>query len=133
SLPAYSYQWYEVTNGIIAGATNQYFVPQQAGSYYCVVTDSIGCAGSSGTIVITAINQWSMVNGPLSTIPNPFSDNITITIQKQKIGKATITIKNVLGQIVWSTIYSPLGVRGPSAAGYSYEIDLSFLPTGIYL
>ncbi|MEO8150144.1 MAG: T9SS type A sorting domain-containing protein [Bacteroidia bacterium] len=131
SLPGYSYQWYEVTNGIIAGATNQFFIPQQAGSYYCVVSDSIGCAGSSSTIIITATTQISNFNFPISIVPNPFNDNITITFQNQNIHKASFTIKNVLGQNVFSKIYPPSGVRGSYAAS-SLEIDLSFLPKGIY-
>ncbi|MEO8147658.1 MAG: PKD domain-containing protein [Bacteroidia bacterium] len=132
SLLAYSYQWYEVTNGIIAGATNQYFVPQQAGSYYCIITDSIGCAGSSGTIVITATSQISNFYFPISIYPNPFDNNITIIFQKQNISKASITIKNVLGQNVYSRISPPSGVRG-SSGNNSLEIDLLFLPKGIYL
>ncbi|MEO8147659.1 MAG: T9SS type A sorting domain-containing protein [Bacteroidia bacterium] len=132
SLPAYTYQWYEVTNGIIAGATNQYFVPQQAGSYYCIISDSIGCNASSSTIIITATNQISNFNFPISISPNPFNSTISITFQNQNISKASLTIKNVLGQNVYSRICPPSGVRGSSGNG-SLEIDLSFLPKGIYL
>ncbi|MEO8151418.1 MAG: T9SS type A sorting domain-containing protein [Bacteroidia bacterium] len=126
SLPAYSYQWYEVTNGIIAGATNQYFVPQQAGSYYCVITDSIGCAGSSGTIVITGVNEWTIDNGQLTIIPNPFSGNITITFQKQNINKISFTIKNALGQIVFNAS------ENNPMPNYTKTVDLSLLTKGIY-
>ncbi|MEO8150222.1 MAG: T9SS type A sorting domain-containing protein [Bacteroidia bacterium] len=135
SLPAYAYQWYEVTNGIIAGATDQYFIPQQAGSYYCVISDSIGCNASSDIIVITAANQISNFNFPLSVIPNPFNSTITITFQKQNIRKTTFTIKNVLGQNVYSNsrICPPSGVRGSAIVNNSFQIDLSFLPKGIYL
>jgi len=43
---AFSYQWYD-TSGAIAGATNQYYVFTQQGTYYVVITDSNGCAASS--------------------------------------------------------------------------------------
>ena len=44
----------------------------------------------------------------------------------------SLVVKNVLGQNVFSKICSPLGVRGSSGNG-SLEINLSFLPKGIYL
>ncbi|MEO8147608.1 MAG: T9SS type A sorting domain-containing protein [Bacteroidia bacterium] len=126
SLPAYSYQWYEVTNGIIAGATNQYFIPQQAGSYYCIATDSLGCAGSSGTIVITATNQISNFNFPISIVPNPFNSTISITFQKQNIKKASLTIKNVLGKTVFYKNADHINSNSKTS------IDLSDLSNGIY-
>ncbi|MEO8151018.1 MAG: T9SS type A sorting domain-containing protein [Bacteroidia bacterium] len=133
SLPAFGYQWYEVTNGIIAGATNQYFIPQQAGSYYCIASDSIGCAGSSGTIVITGTSpQPSPKEREFSVIPNPFGDKIIITFKNKNFKQLSITIKNVLGQNVYSRVCSPSGVRGSSGVNGSFEIDLSSLPQGIY-
>ncbi|MEO8151363.1 MAG: kelch repeat-containing protein [Bacteroidia bacterium] len=126
SLPAFGYQWYEVTNGIIAGATNQYFIPQQAGSYYCVISDSIGCNASSGTIVITATNQISNFNFPISIIPNPFENKITIIFQKQNISKASFTIKNVLGKTVFTKTVAHVNSDSKTT------IDLSDLSNGIY-
>ena len=131
SLSAYSYQWFEITNGIIAGATNQYFVPQQGGSYYCIVTDSIGCAGSSGTIVITEIEQLAIGSWQLAIVPNPFNSTISIIIQKQIAGKATFTIKNVLGEKVFIKTTHHLN---PDSHPDSYRetIDLRNLSNGVY-
>ncbi|MEO8150571.1 MAG: PKD domain-containing protein [Bacteroidia bacterium] len=52
---AVTYQWWSVTNGLITGATNNYFIPSQVGDYFVIVTDSTGCAGISDTVSITAV------------------------------------------------------------------------------
>ncbi|MBL0052496.1 MAG: PKD domain-containing protein [Bacteroidetes bacterium] len=36
ALPAYSFQWYEVGAGLIANATQNYYVPLTLGNYYCI-------------------------------------------------------------------------------------------------
>lgn len=120
SLPAYTYQWFEITSGIIAGATNQYFVPQQGGSYYCLITDSVGCAGSSGTIIVSKINSFS-IN------PNPFDNSITVTIHNSNISKVSLSIINVIGQAVYQQHIIDL------SSNNKLIIDLSFLANGIYL
>ena len=60
---AISYQWYETDSGLIAGATGLFFVPAQAGNYYCTIKDSVGCSGSSNTLAITTGIQNIIGNG----------------------------------------------------------------------
>ena len=88
SLPAYSYQWYSTT-GIIAGATNQYFVPTQLGNYFCVVSDSIGCVATSNSIVITAV-QSEINNSQFAISPNPFTNLLTITLKNNHPSEITL-------------------------------------------
>ncbi|MEO8147657.1 MAG: kelch repeat-containing protein [Bacteroidia bacterium] len=131
SLPAYAYQWYEVTNGIIAGATNQYFVPQQAGSYYCVVTDSIGCAGSSGTIVITATNQISNFQFPISIFPNPNDGSFEIVLNDAlQIKNYELKVYDAFGRIVFSS--KPEQIASFLAMTGTMNVKLN-LENGIYL
>ena len=52
--PAYSYQWY-LSPSAIPGATGSFYVPQQFGDYFVIITDSNGCASASNSIVITGI------------------------------------------------------------------------------
>jgi hypothetical protein len=62
--------------------------------------------------------------------PNPFTSSLSITLQKQNINQATISIKNILGQTVYrqerKTPFSP-------GEGSGVRLDLSFLSKGIYL
>ncbi|MEO8147332.1 MAG: T9SS type A sorting domain-containing protein [Bacteroidia bacterium] len=129
SSPGVAYQWWNVSTGIIAGATNSYYIPTTGGDYYVIVTDTIGCAGSSNVITVSfaGINQWAIGNGQLSIIPNPFNSLITIGItSQQNIKHATFQIKNLLGQTVFIKEEKNL------SSHFSKTLDLSFLENGIY-
>lgn len=56
STPAFSYQWYLVPN-MIPGATNQFYVTSQPGSYYVEISDSNGCKVTGNIIVVAGINE----------------------------------------------------------------------------
>ncbi len=81
SSPGVSYQWWSVDSGLISGATNNYYIPTYAGSFFVVVTDSNGCNGASNTVVITGINNPVMNNGNITEIaivPNPNNGHFNI-------------------------------------------------------
>jgi len=104
SLPASGYQWYETTSGIITGETNQYFVLSQPGSYFCVITDSIGCVGTSNTIAITNLTdppapQW----GVHAIVPNPNNGNFEIVFTSPFGGRGALRIFNSIGQVVFNS------------------------------
>ncbi|MEO8147627.1 MAG: T9SS type A sorting domain-containing protein [Bacteroidia bacterium] len=120
SLPAFSYQWYEVTNGIIAGATNQYYVPTQAGNYYCSISDSIGCIAASNTIAITTGIGVISQNDLLILKPNPFSDNLTIILTQNK--PVEINLYDVTGRKVFN-----------QTINHSATLNTSQLAKGIYI
>src|SRR6185436_2488794 len=58
--------------------------------------------------------------------PNPFSDVIRITLQRQDLKQVSFTIKNFSEQIVFSVQENDL------KKNYTKAIDLSFLSKGIY-
>ncbi len=58
-----------------------------------------------------------------SVYPNPFTDNLSIAIQKQNFKNASLSIKNVLGQIIFSDRFYDRNTR---------TIGLNFLVKGIY-
>ncbi|MEO8146523.1 MAG: T9SS type A sorting domain-containing protein [Bacteroidia bacterium] len=64
-------------------------------------------------------NIWNL-------FPNPFQENLSISIQKQYFKQVLITIKDILGQIVFIEEDENLNNN------YSKTIDLSFLSNGIY-
>ncbi|MEP7168760.1 MAG: T9SS type A sorting domain-containing protein [Bacteroidota bacterium] len=65
--------------------------------------------------------------------PNPFTNDITVTIQNHPepsgIKHATFTVKNILGQIVFTFSQVPNFGKG----FYGQTLNLSFLSKGIYL
>jgi PKD repeat protein len=103
STPAYSYQWYFNSN-IIAGANGQYYVFQQPGDYFVVITDSNGCAASS-FVIYTGINNISG-NQVLTINPNPSDDNFIINGAPEK---ATANIYDVRGRTIFTS-----EINGPS-------------------
>ena len=76
------------------------------------------------------IDMHEMDNG-ISISPNPFTSEISITLQNQNINQATISIKNILGQTVFSK-QLPLN-SNPDSYRDQTSLDLSFLSKGIYL
>ena len=102
SLPAYSYQWYEVTGGIIAGATNSYYVPDSSGSFYCVVNDSVGCVANSNIIAVssTSVSDF-IINDAVSIWPNP--NNGTFELNFGKIYKnILVEITDITGKLIYT-------------------------------
>ncbi|MEO8150566.1 MAG: T9SS type A sorting domain-containing protein [Bacteroidia bacterium] len=95
-----AYQWYNVAGGIIPGATNSYYIPQQAGDYYVIITDTVGCEGVSNVITITGISQLSIGNWQLAITPNPNSGSFSISINQPIRNDYSIHIIDALGRIL---------------------------------
>ncbi|MBK5284965.1 MAG: PKD domain-containing protein, partial [Bacteroidia bacterium] len=51
--PGYTYQWYEVTSGLIVGATASTYSAITNGSYYVVIHDANQCPGTSNSVLVT--------------------------------------------------------------------------------
>ncbi len=87
---------------------------------FCDTTLTIGCNLSLGI-------KASSFQPQLSVYPNPFTSEISITIQKQSIKQATFTIKNILGQTIF------INEENNISSKYTKTINLSFISKGIYL
>jgi len=121
--PEASYQWFSIDSGLLAGAVNSYFVVQQTGNYFVVVTDSAGCTDTSSVIpYITSVHE-TVSNPFFTTAPNPFTTNLTFSTDGA-VRQADITIRNMYGAVVW-------WAKGQSK--FPMTVDLQFLSTGIYL
>jgi type IX secretion system substrate protein len=79
------------------------------------------------TTSASGINNVDLNACLISFHPNPFSSKVLISIQKQNIKQAVFTIKNILGQTVFSK------QKNNSTLAFTTTIDLSFLSKGIYL
>ncbi|WP_201985656.1 T9SS type A sorting domain-containing protein [Hymenobacter rubidus] len=124
-------QWYR-NSTIITGATSQTLVPTSAGNY--AVTTSIGpgptqctSAMSSPTLVATAARA-ALAGTSVFVSPNPTPDgrvNVQLTGYRQA---TTLALFDVLGRPVFTTT-----IAAPDAQGTTYPLNLSQLPTGVYV
>jgi len=98
------YQWLDCSNGHspIIGATNQSFFPVSNGDYSVEVTEN-GCTDTSACYSV--LNVGIAENGfgtEFAVYPNPTKGGVTVDLGHE-YQNVTITIRNVLGQVV-STI-----------------------------
>ncbi len=103
SSPGVNYQWWNVDSGIINGANNYFFVPPYGGDYYVIVTDSVGCAGTSNVISVSfaGINDF-IIQPALLISPNPAKEIITLTLNKIDAGNCYLEITDITGRLVMS-------------------------------
>lgn len=106
--PPLDYQWYKDAT-LINGATSDTFKIQSAkasdnGVYYCAVHNLCGTVQSKEALLtVTYSGNTSNVNDAgeggyilSDNVPNPFSDNTTITFISPKRVKARLVITNIL-------------------------------------
>lgn len=74
-----------------------------------------------------SVNSINSLQNQFDVSPNPFTSNITITIQKQELKQATILITDILGEAVFNSQEKYLNHN------LTETIDLSYLSSGIYL
>jgi len=78
------------------------------------------------TTIITGIKDIT-TNLQLNVYPNPFTNELDITLAQQNLKQADFSICNMLGQTVYTQHETNLS---PS---YTKMLDLSYLPNGVYL
>ncbi len=119
-----SYQWY-LDAALIAGATEQTYVPTIQGDYYCVVTQH-NCSAASNVITAPFLSNSSfeMDKNEIKLYPNPSSDIITVFLEGNFEGDYSVI--NLLGQTVWRG-------KGNTATEKSLQISISNLKTGSYI
>lgn len=98
--------------------------PPQVGWF--LKLDSNGCEIENCLVGIDD-RQQTTDNRQIQIYPNPFTKDISITLQTENNHKATFTITDLLGQTIYKSEVRSL------AAGYPNTLDLSYLPYGMYL
>ncbi len=118
------YAFANLNTGVIAGDKTQ--LDQGLDDYwiikFCKSTDEmeIDC-----DMALSIPNPISQVQ--IAIFPNPFNSHLSIEIQKQFLKQVTFSIKNILGQSLFSEEVNNLDGK------YSNTIDFNFLSNGIYL
>jgi uncharacterized repeat protein (TIGR01451 family) len=97
---AISYQWINCTTGIaIVGGNTQTFNPTQSGNY-AVVVDFGTCKDTSTCYYFSAVGINEINASNISIQPNPFNDELKITLDKNYEG--VIEVYNTLGALITS-------------------------------
>ncbi len=101
SSSSYTYQWY-FNGSLISGATNQFYVPSQIGSYTVLITDANGCSATSSPVNIITVGITDQISDYSFLIyPNPVGSILNIYFNKNfKYG--ILNIYNVMGQEILS-------------------------------
>jgi len=117
------YQWYR--NGVlIPGATDSIYIAIQGGTYSVQGTDSLGCYGLSGGIVISGVSSLSASEG-ITLYPNPASDELTVAFDTPINKEVELSVCNMIGQELDKIILES------STASHSFS--LKEFANGIYI
>ena len=119
-------QWYNAS-GPIPGATDPFYIPTQAGSYYVIVTDSNGCQSSPSNTIVWGAGIFSPDIQVLQSYPNPAGDQLHLLTGKIRDERAVIEITDLQGRVVWYQ------VSGLSQDQDELRLDVSRLQPGAYL
>jgi hypothetical protein len=95
-----SYQWYDCSeNEIVAGETNQAFIPSSSSEYAVIVTKD-GCTDTSDCVAFNKIGIENLeVLQDLVVFPNPTSGMVSLSLKSQEKIQS-VEILNVDGSVV---------------------------------
>jgi hypothetical protein len=133
SDPFLSYQWHEwqfTTNDIVlTGETNQSYTIDNSSWYFVVVTDDIGCTGSSDTLRVevdkTGIED--VFGFGLQVFPNPTNDQLYMQFDEGASGSIEVTVSDLSGRLVKS--FPRINVQSSSKV----ELDMTGISSGTYM
>ncbi len=111
-------QWF-LNGDLIAGATGQYYVITQMGSYQVQVTGTTGCISVlSDPFVIVGLNDLP-VSENLVVYPNPTSGAVNLRPEALQWRSFRVWIRTACGEVI-------------RTAENSFTFDLSDRPGGVY-
>ncbi len=122
-------QWYD-SQGIIAGATGQSHICTWEDVYHVVVTSQAGCVSDPSNsihVVVSGIGEPNSDN-TLTIAPNPFSEEVNITVDLQQGTHYTLAIINALGQEVMAISQGSIA----NGSAEKFHISGNQLQRGIY-
>lgn len=126
SSQASSYQWY-LNGSLISGATQQMYLPTQAGNYTVEVTDVNNCISVSGILFFTPTSRDTdnyEESSKIVLFPNPAFDYIDLIIKDAALSDKFVVI-NILGEMMFEF--------QPTELNAIHRLDVSKLPTGNYI
>ncbi|MBK8704766.1 MAG: T9SS type A sorting domain-containing protein [Saprospiraceae bacterium] len=122
-----SYIW--LLNGEPVDSTQEAtFTATQSGDYSVLVTDASGCSFSSGSVsvVVSGISEAELGLTRLVVSPNPFTNALRIEMDAPRATTYRLRLMDTRGQTLYQW-------EEPVARGWRKDLELSQLPTGMYL
>jgi large repetitive protein len=112
-------QWHD-QQGVISGATNQYYIASQSGIYYSIVTLA-GCSSdTSNAISITTGIEYIKQEDLFRLYPNPVNDNLFIDCKSCE-DPVLLEVYNTIGQLILKSEFNG-----------SSQIATGHWPQGLY-
>ncbi len=119
-----SFQWYEVTIGLIGGATNSTYTATSAGMYYVEVTCG-GCVATSNTITVAQIT-CTPTGGNCAGMPNPLG---VITASACNPKSFSVSVTGCTGGVVIWNFGDGNSDSGTSPPPHTYANPGAYLVT----
>jgi len=112
-----TFQW-SFNNAAISGATNNFYIPTQNGTYSVNVVNPQGCSNANA-LVVTNVGIEAIHEQTLRLFPNPADESVSVRSNSNEI--LNVGLYNALGQ----------RVQSQTSAGTA-TFNVSKLPAGIY-
>ncbi len=121
-----TYQWVDCANNYepIAGATGQFFTPEEEGYYAVVITDAYGCENMSSCYDTEMLSNENIDQSELTIYPNPVKDYLNINIGNSSKQPSAYQIYNSLGQLLETEI-----IKNAS----DLKVNVTTYPSGTYI
>ncbi|MEW6467464.1 MAG: SBBP repeat-containing protein [Bacteroidota bacterium] len=128
NLSGYNYQWYALPNNPIPGATSQSYTPTVNGTYWVIISDSIGCSTASAQVSVNDVGMEEADELFGSQVyPNPSSGWLTLSFYVSSSQDVQIRLLTVTGETVYhETLHDAIGT-------VQREFDLQQQAKGIYV
>lgn len=136
-----TYQWFKDGQPIDGANQPTYektnVTTEDAGTYYCKVSNECGEVNSSNTVVTVTLKQVAGLNETINgisleqSIPNPTTNgNVSISFTLPENGDVTLVLLDIYGRKV-ATLFKGLASQGTTTI--SFNIDEFNLTSGTYL
>ncbi|MFZ4412596.1 MAG: M6 family metalloprotease domain-containing protein [Bacteroidales bacterium] len=122
-------QWYNLSNGLLSGATANTYHPLQIGNYFTIVTLN-NCISDSSNIIYfdnTGINENNSNLFNFNVLPNPFSEKATIEYTLNESEYVELSLIDITGKVLMKLINEK-----QNKGKQTITIDAAQLNAGIY-
>lgn len=121
--PAFSYSWYNTSNPGIVISSDPFFTTSSGGSYFVIISDSLGCQNSSSVFMATGLDHYHTGDLPVEVFPNPAYDVLHIRWPHAEGQKTRVQLLTLMGQEIFTDWF------------YSNEsrLDIRNLARGMYM
>ena len=120
-----TYQWYNA-DGPIAGETMPFYFPSTLGTYSVLVTGANDCSVFSEVFDNNIVSNTDLETTiSVQLFPNPFSEQVNLSIESLEQNELNIRVVDVIGQSIWLEQHRVNGQL-------TIDLNLKQLSSGLY-